>query len=76
MFMPAMTLGGRITYVLKNGDKAVRTWDLNTVMELNKDHTDNLKMDLTRIIPGQKISSSAMKKRRNLFLTVSQVVCS
>lgn len=54
MFIPAMNLGGRITYVLKNEDKAVRTWDLNTVMELNKDHTDNLKMDLTRIIPGQK----------------------
>lgn len=73
LMTPAMTLNGRATYVLKNMEKTIKTWDLTTILEMNTGHTiNNLKMQLTRMIPGQKdfkICLEGMKKWTKQGLT-------
>lgn len=67
---PAVTMNGRVTYAVKNAEKATKTWDLNSVLEMNSGHTqNNLRMQLTRIIPGQKdfkVCLDATKKYTNV----------
>lgn len=55
LFTPKVTWNSRGTYSVKNGDKALRTWDVNAISEWNSGHTNNnLKVVVTRIVPGQK----------------------
>lgn len=67
---PALTVNGRITYAVKNAEKAMKTWDVNSVLEFNSGHTqNNWRMQLTRIIPGQndfKVCLDATKKYTNV----------
>lgn len=55
LFTPKVSFNSRATYSAKNMDRAMRTWDVNANVDLNSGHTDNnLKMQVTRIVPGQK----------------------
>lgn len=53
--LPAMKYNLRATYVMKNEEKAVKTWDVNAIFDHNSGHTvNNVKMQISRIIPEQK----------------------
>lgn len=55
LFTPKVSINSRATYSVKNMDRATRTWDVNANVELNSGHTNNnLKVQVTRILPGQK----------------------
>lgn len=55
VYTPATKLNARLTYAVKNKEQSLKTWDMNAVLDLNNGHTvNNLKMQLTRIVPGQK----------------------
>ncbi|KAF2880059.1 hypothetical protein ILUMI_26128 [Ignelater luminosus] len=54
-FLPGMKYNTRFTWALKNKEKAIKTWDMNAIFDTNPGHTlENTKVDITRIIPGQK----------------------
>lgn len=54
LFTPKVSFNARATYSVKNVDKATRTWDVNTNVDLNSGHTNNnIKVQVTRIVPGQ-----------------------
>ncbi|GJQ66981.1 hypothetical protein Trydic_g7980 [Trypoxylus dichotomus] len=54
LYSPAMKIVAKAMYGVKKGDKALKTWDVNAIWELNNMHTENsLKLDVTRRISGQ-----------------------
>ncbi|XP_017777145.1 PREDICTED: vitellogenin-5 [Nicrophorus vespilloides] len=66
---PGAKYNWRATYVLKNKEKAVRTWDMTLVSEANTGQTwRGLKMQISRLIPGQNnfmICLDGSKKWKN-----------
>ncbi|KRT83591.1 hypothetical protein AMK59_4220, partial [Oryctes borbonicus] len=73
LYLPAMKINAKATYVVKKDDKALKTWDINALWELNNAHTVNsLKLDITRQIPGQtdyKICAQGTEKYGDKDLT-------
>ena len=54
-YTPKTKWSTRATYSVKNQEKSLKTWDINTIVDMNPGHTiNNLKMHITRIVPGQK----------------------
>lgn len=55
VLMPAMKWNAKVAYAVKSGDKPIKTWDMNTIVDLPSGHNSvNVKAQLTRTITGQK----------------------
>lgn len=53
--LPSAKLNSRATYSIKEGERVLKSWDVNAIVELNAVHTvNNLKVQITKIVPDQK----------------------
>ncbi|GLV39118.1 crossveinless d [Carabus blaptoides fortunei] len=53
--LPSAKLNTRATYSIKEGERVLKTWDVNAIIELNAAHTvNNVKVQITKIVPDEK----------------------
>ncbi|KAF2882402.1 hypothetical protein ILUMI_23772 [Ignelater luminosus] len=53
-YLPGFKLNPYFTYTLKNNEKVLQVYAVNTIIDVNPGHTQrDIKMNLTRTIPGQ-----------------------
>lgn len=53
--LPSSRINTRATYSVKHNDSLLKTWDVNTIVDLNPGHTvSNVRVQIGKIVPDQK----------------------